>query len=290
MSSPALALVDRLAIVNSATSIPRIGFGVYKIRGPACTAAVVEALSAGYRHIDSAALYRNEQHVRAAVEQSSVDRKDVFLTTKVGSPTDRKSRANDDDDGVYRHVVDSVDRIAGEDGYVDLLLIHVPGPSRAHRERLWTAMERLRSEGRAKSIGVSNFRVRHLEEMREYATAWPPSVNQIELHPWCQQRDVVTYCQTHGIIVEAYSPLATGTRLDDPTVQSIAAKKGKTPAQILIRYALQKGWVPLPKSVHTDRIRENVDVFNFQLEEDDMAVLDSLDEGSKGAVFKMNVD
>ncbi|RSL90465.1 hypothetical protein CEP51_000723 [Fusarium floridanum] len=289
MGSQALTLIDRLTLVNSTTSIPRIGFGVYKIRGPACTTAVIEALSAGYRHIDSAALYRNEQHVRTAVEQSSVDRKDVFLTTKVGSPTAKKSRASDED-GVYREVVDSVDRIAGEDGYVDLLLIHVPGPSRSHREKLWAAMERLRNEGRAKNIGVSNFRVRHLEEMREYATDWPPSVNQIELHPWCQQRDVVTYCQTHGITVEAYSPLATGTRLDDPTVQGIATKKGKTPAQILIRYALQKGWVPLPKSVKPDRIRENLDVFNFDLDQDDMTALDGLDEGSKGAVFKMNVD
>ncbi|KAI8678704.1 Aldo-ket-red domain-containing protein [Fusarium keratoplasticum] len=238
MGSQALTLIDRIALVNSTTSIPYIGFGVYKIRGPACTAAVIEALSAGYRHIDSAALYRNEH----------------------------------------------------EDGYVDLLLIHVPGPSHTHREKLWAAMERLRNEGRAKSIGVSNFRVRHLEEMREYAAAWPPSVNQIELHPWCQQRDVVAYCQTHGIIVEAYSPLATGTRLDDPTVQSMATKKGKTPAQILIRYALQKGWVPLPKSVQPDRIHENLDVFNFDLDQDDMAALDALDEGSKGAVFKTNVD
>lgn len=170
--------VDRVALVNSTTSIPRIGFGVYRIRGPACTAAAVEALSAGYRHIDSAALYRNEQQVRAAVEQSSVAREDVFLTTKVGGPTTRRSPA----DGAYRQAVDSVDRIAGEDGHVDLLLIHVPGPSRSHRERLWAALERLRSEGRARSIGVSNFRVRHLEEMREYATVWPPSVNQIEVN------------------------------------------------------------------------------------------------------------
>ncbi|KAJ3519191.1 hypothetical protein NM208_g14223 [Fusarium decemcellulare] len=280
---------DRLTLPNSAVSIPRIGFGVYKIRGPTCSTAVTEALSVGYRHIDSAALYRNEHLVREAVDRSGLARKDVFLTTKVGSPTGRKSQTANDDD-IYRVAVESVNRIAGEDGYVDLLLIHVPRPSRAHREKLWAAIERLKEEGRTKSIGVSNFRVRHLEEMREYASVWPPSVNQIELHPWCQQKDLVTYCQTHGIIIEAYSPLATGSRLDDPTVHRIATKHQKTPAHILIRYALQKGWVPLPKSAQPDRIRQNFDVFSFEIDEDDMTTLDALDEGSAGAVFRMNVD
>ncbi|KAF5010556.1 hypothetical protein FDECE_3298 [Fusarium decemcellulare] len=265
---------DRLTLPNSAASVPRIGFGVYKIRGPTCSTAVTEALSVGYRHIDSAALYRNEHLVREAVDRSGLARNDVFLTTKVGSPTGRKSqRANDDD--IYRVAVESVNRIAGEDGYVDLLLIHVPGPSRAHREKLWAAIERLKEEGRTKSIGVSNFRVRHLEEMREYASVWPPSVNQIE---------------THGIIIEAYSPLATGSRLDDPALHQIASKHQKTPAQILIRYALQKGWVPLPKSAQPDRIRQNFDVFSFEIDEDDMTTLDALDEGSAGAAFRMNVD
>ncbi|KAF4466020.1 members of the aldo keto reductase family [Fusarium albosuccineum] len=237
----------RLTLPNSAASVPRIGFGVYKIRGPTCLTAVSGALSVGYRHIDSAALYRNEHLVREAVDRSGLARKDVFLTTKVGSPTGRKSQTVNDDD-VYRASAESVNRMAGEDGYVDLLLIHVPGPSRAHRERLWAAMERLKEEGRTKSIG------------------------------------------THGIIIEAYSPLATGSRLDEPTLHQIATKHHKTPAQILIRYALQKGWVPLPKSAQPHRIRQNFDVFSFEIDADDMTTLDALDEGSAGAVFRMNVD
>ncbi|KAM5351394.1 hypothetical protein ACJ41O_004117 [Fusarium nematophilum] len=289
MGTTSLTISDRLSLTNSTASIPRLGLGVYKIRGQACTTAVLEALSAGYRHIDSAALYRNEHLVRAAVEASGLAREDVFLTTKVSSHTARRNQKGDGDE-VYRGVAESVNRIAGEDGYTDLLLIHVPGPTRAHRERLWAAMERLQGEGRTRSIGVSNFRVRHLEEMREYAAVWPPSVNQIELHPWCQQRELVSYCQTHGIVVEAYSPLATGARFDDPTLQDIAGKHGKSSAQVLIRYALQKGWVPLPKSAAVGRIQQNASVFGFELDLDDMSRLDGLDEGSEGAVFRMNVD
>ncbi|KAF4968248.1 hypothetical protein FSARC_4339 [Fusarium sarcochroum] len=280
-----LIVNDRINSQNTTTSIPRIGFGSYRIRGQACTTAVLAALSAGYRHIDSAALYRNEESVHNAIEQSGLDRDDLFITTKAGSP--RKKTGSGEE---YQDVIESVDRIAGVDGYVDLLLMHVPGPSRSHRQRIWAVMERAKKEGRAKSIGVSNFQVRHLEELREYATEWPPSVNQIELHPWCQQRDVVAYCQTNDIVVEAYSPLATGARLDDTTVQSISTKHGKTPAQILIHYSLQKGWVPLPKSSNSDRIQENIDVFDFALDHDDMGALDALDEGSAGAVFRKNVD
>ncbi|KAM0214561.1 hypothetical protein ACHAPQ_000854 [Fusarium lateritium] len=271
--------VQRLSLGNSEATIPCIGFGSYKIRGQACKDAVLAALSAGYRHIDSAALYRNEVRVREAIEQSGLSREDIFLTTKVGSPRRKEAQGE-----VYQGVVDTVDRIAGEDGYVDLLLIHVPGPSREHRERLWEAMERVKKEGRAKSIGVSNFRVRHLEELREYATEWPPSVNQIE------QQDVVAFCKANDIVIEAYSPLATGTRLHDTIVQSISTKHDKTPAQVLIRYSLQRGWVPLPKSSKPDRIRENINVFDFELDGDDMDALDGLDEGSAGAVFRMNVD
>ncbi|KAF4457570.1 hypothetical protein F53441_620 [Fusarium austroafricanum] len=276
---------DHLTLQNSTVTIPRIGFGSYRIRGETCTAAVLAALSAGYRHIDSAALYRNEEQVYKSIEKSGVPREDIFLTTKVGSP---RTKTNWGD--VYQNVVETVDRIAGVDGYVDLLLIHVPGPNRVHRQTLWSAMERVKREGRAKSIGVSNFLVRHLEELREYATEWPPSVNQIELHPWCQQRDVVTYCQENSIVIEAYSPLATGTRMNDLTVQSISAKHGKTPAQVLIRYSMQKGWVPLPKSSKPERIQENIHVFDFALNGGDMEALDMLDKGSAGAVFRMNVD
>ncbi|KAF9766210.1 hypothetical protein IL306_001416 [Fusarium sp. DS 682] len=269
---------DRLTLQNTTVTIPRLGFGTYKIRGQTCTTAVLAALSAGYLAIDSATLYRNEMRIHEAIEQSGVPREKIFLTTKVGSPR-RKAGQGD----VYQDVVETVDRIAGVNGYVDLLLIHVPGPSRDHRQTLWAAMERVKREGRTKSIGVSNFRVRHLEELKEYATEWPPSANQIE------QRDVVSYCKDNDIVIEAYSPIATSSRLDDPEIQRISSKHSKTPAQILIRYSLQKSWIPLPKSSNTNRIRENIDVFDFALDQDDMKALDGLDEGSAGAIFRMNV-
>ncbi|EGU85779.1 NADP-dependent oxidoreductase domain-containing protein [Fusarium oxysporum II5] len=270
-TTTSLGAQDCLTLQNTTATIPLLGFGTYKIRGQTCTTAVLAALLAGYSHIDSAALYRNEVCVYEAIEQSGVPREAIFLTTKVGSP--RRMAGQGD---VYQDVVETVDRIAGVDG--------------DYRQRLWAAMEMVKRKGRAKSIGVSNFRVRHLEELKEYATEWPPSANQIELHPWCQQRDVVTYCQDHGIVIEAYSPLATGTRLNDPEVQRVASKHNKTPAKILIRYSLQKGWIPLPKSSNPGRIQENIMVFDFALDLDDMMALDALDEGPAGAVFRMNVD
>ncbi|KAH7162473.1 NADP-dependent oxidoreductase domain-containing protein [Dactylonectria estremocensis] len=299
--SSILALDRRISLPNSAASIPQLGFGVYKLRGDSCVQACLDALAAGYRHIDSADLYLNSHLVRDAVRRSGLDRESVFLTTKIGSPRPRRGRdagsgsvagvVGDGDDVVYQSAKDSVARIAGDDenGYVDLLLIHVPGPSREHRKSLWNTLERLRAQEKARSIGVSNFGVRHLEEMREYATVWPPSVNQIELHPWCQQHELVSYCNTHGIVIQAYSPLATGARLNDPTLRIIASKHGKTPAQVLVRYALQKNWIPLPKSAQADRIRENADVFGFVLDEGDMTMLDALDEGVKGARFPVNM-
>ncbi|KAK7422381.1 hypothetical protein QQX98_001660 [Neonectria punicea] len=283
----------RIPLPNTNTTIPQLGFGVYKLRGDSCINACLEAFAAGYRHIDSAELYLNSHLVHQAVLQSGLKREDVFLTTKAVSPRPRRGKIpSEAEDVIYQSAKDSVVRIAGddEDSYVDLLLIHVPGPSHEHRQRLWAALEQIYAEGKARSIGVSNFRVRHLEEMREYATAWPPSVNQLELHPWCQQRDLVSYCESHGIVIQAYSPLATGARLDDATLGAVANKHGKTPAQVLLRYALQKNWVPLPKSAQADRIRENADVFGFVLDEEDMTRLDALDEGAQGARFPANVN
>lgn len=162
-------------------SIPLPGLGVYKIRGEACTTACLAALAAGYRHVDTAQLYQNEAQVGEAVRQSGIRRDDLFLTTKI-SPITTPSRtklATDTD--TYQSAVESVTKLAGEHGYVDLFLIHVPGLSRPQREELWGALERLRGEGKVRSIGVSNFRDYHIEEMKEYATVWPPAVNQIEV-------------------------------------------------------------------------------------------------------------
>ena len=153
---------------------PPIGFGVYKIRGEACTTACLAAFNAGYRHVDTAQLYRNEAHVGEAVRKSGISRRDIFLTTKIG----RKEATADK---TYQSALDSVTRLASEDGYVDLFLIHIPGFHRVFREELWGVLERLRAEGKAKFIGVSNYRAYHIEEMKEYATVWPPAVNQIEV-------------------------------------------------------------------------------------------------------------
>ncbi|PHH82808.1 hypothetical protein CDD83_3172 [Cordyceps sp. RAO-2017] len=194
-----LCLRDPIPIPNTAVSVPRLGFGVYQLYSSSCQQAVGAALDAGFRHVDSAQLYRNESEVGAAVRHSALRRRDVFLTTKMmvgaaGSP-----------DKTYRDALDSVDRMGG---YVDLFLVHLPGPSREAREELWRALERLHDEGKAKAIGVSNFRIQHLEEMRDYARVWPPHVNQLELHPWCQQRELVRFCRDNGIVLQAYSPLS----------------------------------------------------------------------------------
>ncbi|KAG5916880.1 hypothetical protein E4U53_004259 [Claviceps sorghi] len=282
-----LSIQDRSPLHNTKTSIPNLGFGVYQLYGQACQDAVLTALEAGYRHIDSAQLYRNESDVAAAVQRSGLPREDVFLTSKI-----RQSAGSFDK--TYQAVVESIERVGGRggDSYVDLFLIHVPGagdPGRETREELWKVLEKVYEQGRAKAIGVSNFRPQHVEEMKEYARVWPPHVNQIELHPWCQQQDIVQYCRDNNIVVAAYSPLSCGDHLGDPTLAAVASKYNKSPAQILIRYALQKGWVPLPKSGHEERIKQNANVFDFALSDEDMKTIDGLDRGKAGALFPANV-
>ncbi|KAG6025267.1 hypothetical protein E4U41_001577 [Claviceps citrina] len=279
-----LSIHDRSPLHNTNTSIPNLGFGVYQLYGQACQRAVLAALQAGYRHIDSAQLYRNESDVGAAIQQSGLQRGDVFLTTKI-----RQSAG--DFEKSYRSVLESIERVAGggKDSYVDLFLIHLPGTGRETREELWKVLEKVYEEGRAKAIGVSNYRPQHMAEMKEYAKVWPPHVNQIELHPWCQQKETVQYCKDNNIVVAAYSPLSCGDNLGDPTLATIANKYSKSPAQILIRYALQKGWVPLPKSGNEERIKQNAQVFDFTLSDEDMKTMDGLDRGKAGAVFPANV-
>ena len=267
---------------RTVTHIPRLGFGVYKLRHATGLNACLAALDAGYRHIDCAQLYRNEDLIREAVAQSAVPRGDIFLTSKFNP----NSPAEVDP---YRSILDSVERLDGPGGYADLFLLHIPGRTREKTQAAWSALERLQEQGRVKAIGVSNFHINHLEEMREYAREWPPSVNQIELHPWCQQKKLVSYCQENHILVQAYSPLLVGSRLDDPTLAALAAKYDRSPAQILLRWSLQRGFIPLPKSQTPERITENARVFDFELSSSDMASLDSLDQGAKGALFPSNV-
>ncbi|KAM0281339.1 hypothetical protein ACHAQH_003607 [Verticillium albo-atrum] len=271
-----LSLYDTVTSPNTDIAIPRLGFGVYQTPRPACTQACLSALAVGYRHIDSAQLYTNEAEVGRALLASGLPRSAVFLTTKI-------CRRDGGADRTLRSVRESVRRMTGGDdgGYVDLFLVHRPC---RERKALWQAVERLQAEGGARAVGVSNFGIEQLEEMREYAERWPPSVNQIELHPWCQQRELVVYCRKHSIMVQAWSPLVRGTKMLDPTLLLLGEKHVKTAAQVLVRYSLQKGWIPLVKSTSEERMKENVDVFDFSLDEVDMSILDGLDRGIEGSL------
>ena len=215
-----------------------------------------------------------------AVKESGLKRDEVYLTTKILS-------AGGSVDKSYQKCVSSVNKIdSGDKGYVDLFLIHSPNAGSKARKEMWQALEKLHEEGKAKSIGVSNFGIGHIKELKEFAKVWPPHVNQIELHPWCQQREIVKYCEDNGIVVEAYSPLVRNYKANDPTLLDMAKKYGKTTAQILIRWSLQKNWVSLPKSDTPERIKANADVFGFDLSSDDMKILNELDEGPSGSIVQ----
>ncbi|KAG8672350.1 hypothetical protein FPOAC2_05733 [Fusarium poae] len=269
---------DTLPLANS-VEIPQLGFGVYLSPPEVCVKSCLTALEAGYRHIDTAQYYGNEAEVGKAVHQSNVERKDVFITTKI-------LEAAGSVDLSYAKCVDSIKKLDPESGYVDLFLIHSPNPGAAKRKEMWQALERLYEEGKAKSIGVSNFGIKHIDELKQFAKVWPPHINQIELHPWLQQRDVVSYCEKNNIAVEAYAPLVRNQKANDKTLGSIASKHSVTPSKVLIRYCLQKNWIPLPKSDTPERIRDNADVFGFELDDKDMKSLDDLDQGDAGAIVQ----
>ncbi|KAI1084594.1 aldo/keto reductase [Whalleya microplaca] len=243
MTHTELTLTSSVPLRESDIRMPVLGFGVYQIDRPDCIEACLRAISAGYRLIDTAQLYNNEEEVGVALQQCGLPREDIFVSTKIRYPRLGKGKT-------YLRALQSVKRIdPREDGYVDLFLIHSPhGMKPKDRKEIWLALEKLHEEGKARAVGVSNYQIEHLEEMKEYATVWPPVVNQILLHPWTQQRETVDYCNKHGIALQAFSPLGGGTKLQEPTVVEIAEKVGKSPAQVLIRYCFQKGWVPLPKS------------------------------------------
>lgn len=277
MAAKKLTLSDQLTMPGITHKIPRLGFGVYQSPASVCEKSVAVALKEGYRHIDSAQYYQNESEVGEAVRKSGIPRDQIFVTTKILSPAGSVQKS-------YEAAATSVDKF-GLDGYVDLFLIHTPSSGPKGREEMWLALERLYEEGKAKAIGVSNYGVKHMEGMKGYAKkVYPPHVNQIELHPWCQSREVDAWCQKNGVVIESYSPIVRNQKADDPTLNALAKKHGKDTAQILIRYGLQKGWVPLPKSDTPSRIKSNVDVYDFELSKEEMQTLDDLDEGARGAI------
>lgn len=254
--------------LTNGVEIPRIGLGVFQsARGEETRRAVSEALRLGYRHIDTARIYGNEADVGAAVRESGLPRQDVFVTTKLW---------NDDQghDPALRAFDASLKRLGLE--YIDLYLLHWPVPKK--RLESWRALEQLLADGKVRAIGVSNFMVHHLDELLGQAKV-PPAVNQIEVSPFLQQREVRAWCEQHGVAVEAYSPLTKGARLQHPVVASIAGRAQRSPAQVLLRWGLQRGLIVLPKSTHAERIRENAALFDFELSAAEMSELDALEEG-----------
>jgi 2,5-diketo-D-gluconate reductase A len=262
--SPQVALRDGV-------EIPQLGFGVFQIPPEETQEKVEEALAVGYRHIDTAAAYRNEAGVGAAIAAAGVRREDVFLTTKLWN-------SEQGYDSTLRAFEKSLGRLGA--GHVDLYLIHWPLPSRDLFLETWRAFERIKEEGGARSIGVSNFRVEDLERLEGQAGQLP-TVNQIELHPRLQQSELRAWHADHDIATEAWSPLAQGDLLDDDTIATVAAHHDRSPAQAILRWHLQIDNVVIPKSVTPSRIRENFEVFDFELSEDDMAALERLDSGER---------
>uniref|UniRef100_A0A7V2ZIK5 Aldo/keto reductase n=1 Tax=Ignavibacterium album TaxID=591197 RepID=A0A7V2ZIK5_9BACT len=253
--------------LNNGYEMPYFGLGVYKAApGKETIEAVSYALEIGYRLIDTAAVYGNEKEVGIAVRQSGIPREEIFITTKLW---------NDDHgyESALKAFDESLKRLNLD--YVDLYLIHWPVPRL--RKDSWKALEKIYSEGRCKSIGVSNYMIKHLEEMRDYAELIP-AVNQVEFSPFLYQKELLEYCKSKNIEVEAYSPLARMKKKNNPVVNSIARKYNKTHAQILIRWCLEHKLISIPKSSNKKRIKENADVFDFSLNDDDKKQLNSLNE------------
>ncbi|KAG8838008.1 hypothetical protein FRC18_006841 [Serendipita sp. 400] len=274
-----------LSITSSVTlrsgwSMPLLGLGVYQNSGPSVLTACSTALQVGYRHIDSAQAYRNEAEVGRALNESNLKREEVFITSKVYS-------ANHGYDRALQMIDQSLHNLRLE--YMDLFLIHDPLSGKERRLATWRALIKARDDGKIRSIGVSNYGIKHLEEIKG-ASLELPSVNQLEIHPFCQQASIVNWCEQNGIVVQAYSPLVRGNRWDNPTLKELSDKYGKEIPQILIRWSLQRGYSPLPKSSKTDRVISNADVYDFEMGEEDMEKLAALDEGSLGAVTWNPVD
>ncbi len=247
-------------------NIPQVGLGFWQVKDEAEFAAAFKAgIDAGYRHFDSAQIYKNEAMLGSAWKSSGIPREEFFLTTKIWIKNFRKSKAHDS-------FAESLEKLQTD--YVDLLLLHFPVTF--WRRGAWKALEEIKANGGAKNIGVSNYTVRHLKGLKRYGKIIP-AVNQVELHVFLQQPKLVKYCHYNGIRVEAYSPLAHSKVMDDPVVQSIADKHTKSYAQIMLRWLIQKDLIILPKSVTPSRIAENIDIFDFQLDEADMQKLATCD-------------
>ncbi|GAA2230758.1 aldo/keto reductase [Promicromonospora sukumoe] len=261
----------RTVTLRDGVAVPQVGLGVFQVPADEAQAVVEQALEGGYRHIDTAAAYVNERGVGAAVRASGLPRDELFVTSKLRNGDqgyDRTLRAYDD----------SCERL-GLDA-LDLYLIHWPNPSAGLWQDSWRALQRLRAEGRVSAVGVSNFLVEHLDELARFADEMP-AINQIELHPTFQQADVAAACRAHGIAVEAYSPLGQGADLGHPSVTAIADELGVTPAQVILRWHVDRGRVVIPKSVSPVRMRANASLEGVALTADHLAAIDALDSAER---------
>jgi len=259
-------------VLNNGVEIPQVGFGVWRIPADETRKAVGEALDAGYRHIDTAKLYANEEAVGAAVRESGLERDAVFVTTKVWN-------SDHGYDSTLRAFEASMQRLGFE--VLDLYLIHWPRPSEGTAGETWRALERLHLDGRVRAIGVSNFEPDHLRRLLDKSEV-VPVVNQVELHPYLQQPEVRKTNEELGVVTEAWSPLAKGGELlADETITRLADKHARTPAQVVLRWHVQLGNVVIPKSVTPERIRSNLAVFDFELDEEDMAAIGTLDRDGR---------
>jgi 2,5-diketo-D-gluconate reductase A len=260
--------------LNDGNTIPQLGFGVFQIDPGETAEAVTEALRVGYRHIDTAEMYGNEREVGEGLRASGLDRGEVFITSKLNNSFHEPEDAR----RAFEETLSALDS-----DYVDLFLIHWPLPTLYGGDFVstWKTMEEFKGDGRARSIGVSNFQIEHLERLAA-ETDTVPAVNQIEVHPYFTNDAVRAYGQEHGIATEAWSPIAQGGVLDDPTITAIADKVGKTPAQVVLRWHIQRGDIVFPKSVTPSRMQENFDIFDFEISSSDVEDISELHQDEDG--------
>ena len=265
-------ILTNAVFLNNDRKMPLLGLGVYKATGEnEAENAIISAVKCGYRMIDTASAYKIEENVGRGIARCGIPRKELFITTKIWNNAQRLG----DVEGAFQR---SLDRLGLD--YIDLYLIHWPVPG--CYLSTWKEMEKILSSGRALSIGVSNFEIRHLEELRR-VSGIVPAVNQIECHPLCYPKELIDYCQANGIQVQAYAPLARGAYLDHDVLCVMGTKYAHTPAQVGLRWAVQKGISVIPKSVHPDRIESNANIFDFSIDQEDMDLLDTLNENYHSA-------
>jgi 2,5-diketo-D-gluconate reductase A len=257
--------------LNNGVEIPQFGFGVFQVDPDQTAQTVRQAFEAGYRHIDTAQMYRNEEGVGDAISDSGLSRGEVFVTTKLNNQSHGF-------DSAISALDESLKKLRLE--YVDLYLIHWPLPHLDRYVQTWKGFEKLLADGKARSIGVSNFQPAHLDRLAK-ETDTVPAVNQIELHPVLTQTELRKYHAEHGIATEAWAPIAKGSILGDATLTGLAEKYGRTPAQVVLRWQVQVGNIVFPKSVNPDRMRENINVFDFELTADDLAAVEALNTGQR---------